>query len=195
MAEQPAGDRRNTAIREAHQALFDAQQAMIQLPPELYLDEGPKAQPNYTKAMDRLRQAAGKLRESVQAMVEQPAGPHRNAAAREAREAILETQQAMISLPPQLRSQAGAERASATADARGTDRSNAAASGRKTFSEVDGNNDGFVSMIEAASDRDALSNFEKRDRNRDYKLSRSEWESGQAPAAGGANTGGGKPEG
>ena len=35
MAQQPAGDRRTTAIKEAQQALYDTNQAMIQLPPEL----------------------------------------------------------------------------------------------------------------------------------------------------------------
>ncbi|MGQ0752689.1 MAG: hypothetical protein ACT4PS_19380 [Betaproteobacteria bacterium] len=183
MAQQPEGERRNAAIRQAHQALFDAQQAMILLPPELYTSEGREALPNYTKSMERLQQAAQKLREAVQAMAEQPAGTKRNAAAREAREAILETQQAMVSLPPHLRSQAGAERTKA--DTQAANRGSGATSVRKSFSELDGNNDGFLSMIEAASDRDALSNFEKRDRNKDYKLSRSEWEAGRAPAAGG----------
>lgn len=204
MSQHPAGDRRNTAIRQAHQALFDAQQAMIALPPELYTDEEQKALPNYSKSMEKLQQAAQKLRESVQAMAQQPAGPNRNAAAREAREAILETQQAMIALPPEIRSQAGASGQNASKQAgvsgavaggsrvgdggegtKATTGSSATGTvSRKTFSEVDRDNDGFISMTEAAADADAKQNFKSLDKNYDYKLSRSEWEAGQAPAAG-----------
>ena len=205
MAQQPAGDKRNTAIRQAHQALFDAQQAMVSLPPELYIDEGQKAQPNYSQAMEKLQQAADKLRQSVQAMAQQPAGQKRNEAAREAREAILETQQAMIALPPQIRAQAGGSGQSTGKQAgvsgavaggsqvgdggegtKATTGSSATGSvSRKTFSEVDRDNDGFISMTEAAADADAKQNFKSLDKNNDYKLSRSEWEAGQAPAAGG----------
>ena len=103
MAQQPPGERRNQAIDQAHQALYDTQSAMIRLPPELRTGPGSASQPNYTKSMERLQQAAQKLREAVQAMAQQPAGDNRNAAAREAREALLETQQAMVMLPPDLR--------------------------------------------------------------------------------------------
>jgi hypothetical protein len=107
MAQQPAGPGRDKAIEQAHQALYDTQSAMIQLPPELRSGPGAGSQPNYTESMERLRQAAQKLRESVQAMAQQPAGERRNQAAREAREALLETQQAMVMLPPDLRTAQG----------------------------------------------------------------------------------------
>jgi hypothetical protein len=55
--------------------------------------------------MDRLRGAAQKLREAVQAMAQQPEGPRRNRAIEEAHDALLETQRAMIALPPELRAQ------------------------------------------------------------------------------------------
>lgn len=178
ISQQAPGDRRNAAIRDAQRALFDAQQAMLALPPEVFAGEVPEAQPNYTRAMERLQQSAQKLRESVQAMADQPSGPRRNAAARQAREAIVETQQAMIDLPPQLRSQAGAKSA--------TNAGRVASSIPRTFSELDRNNDGFLDMIEAASDKDAQQNFKALDKNGDYKLSRSEWEAGHPPAAGGS---------
>jgi sporulation protein YlmC with PRC-barrel domain len=53
--------------------------------------------------MERLFQAAQRLRESVQSMAQQPAGDRRNQAMAQAREALLHTQQAMVSLPPNLR--------------------------------------------------------------------------------------------
>ena len=108
IAQQPAGERRNLAIEQANEALYDTQSAMAALPPELRSGAGSSAQPNYTKSMERLQQAAQKLRESVQAMAQQPAGERRNKAAEEAREALLETQQAMLMLPPGLRTSSGA---------------------------------------------------------------------------------------
>ncbi|MGQ0752700.1 MAG: hypothetical protein ACT4PS_19435 [Betaproteobacteria bacterium] len=104
MADQPAGPRRNDAIKAAHAALRDTQSAMIQLPPELRLSSADGGSgTGYTDSMARLKEAAQKLRESVQAMADQPAGPRRNEAMDQAREALLETQQAMINLPPELR--------------------------------------------------------------------------------------------
>ena len=82
MAQQPPGEGRNKAIDQAHQALYDTQSAMIQLPPELRTGPGSASQPNYTRSMERLQQAAQKL---------------------------LETQQAMVMLPPDLRT-AGTQR-------------------------------------------------------------------------------------
>jgi hypothetical protein len=103
MAQQPREKGRNNAIEEANRALFDVQRAMIQLPPELRAGAGSQANPNYTESFERLQQAAQKLRDSVQAMAQQPAGERRNQAAQAAREALLETQQAMVMLPPDLR--------------------------------------------------------------------------------------------
>jgi hypothetical protein len=129
-------------LKQAHEALFDTQQAMMQLPPELYQSEGTKAQPNYTVTMDRLMQGAQKLRESVQAMAQQPAGPGRNAAAAKAREALGETQQAMIDLPPQMRSQLGAE---LTGDERASAQPQAS---QDPFARLDRNADGRISRDE-----------------------------------------------
>jgi hypothetical protein len=103
MAQQPREKGRNNAIEEANRALFDVQRAMIQLPPALRAGPGGETNPNYTESFERLKQAAQKLRDSVQAMAEQPAGERRSRAAQAAREALLETQQAMVMLPPGLR--------------------------------------------------------------------------------------------
>ena len=63
----------------------------------------PDSDVDYTRSMERLFQAAQRLRESVQSMAQQPAGERRNQAMAQAREALLHTQQAMVSLPPNLR--------------------------------------------------------------------------------------------
>lgn len=63
----------------------------------------PASDVEYSKAMERLFQSAQRLRESVQAMAQQPAGDRRNQAMAQAREALLHTQQAMVSLPANLR--------------------------------------------------------------------------------------------
>ena len=158
MAQYPPGERRNAALDQAHKALFDAQQAMIQLPPESYMKEHAETLPNYTIAMDRLQQAAQKLREAVQAMAQQAPGDRRNAAMREAREAIVETQQAMIDLPPHMRSQLGAEiakeqRATPKADQASHAAATASAAQRKPaedfdFDRLDYNRDGRISRLE-----------------------------------------------
>ena len=70
---------------------------------------GSTAPANYGESMVRLQQAAEKLREAVQAMAQQPAGPQRNEAMDEARDALVETQRAMVRLPPELRRGAGLE--------------------------------------------------------------------------------------
>lgn len=52
--------------------------------------------------------AAQRLRESIQALAQQKPGMERDIALNAAREALYDTQQAMIQLPPELRSRAGA---------------------------------------------------------------------------------------
>ncbi|HEX6318098.1 MAG TPA: hypothetical protein VFZ84_04425 [Burkholderiales bacterium] len=101
MAQQPAGERRNAAADEAREAIVETQRAMIDLPPELRMGAG--TEPNYTKSMERLQEAAQRLRDAVQAMAKQPAGPRRNEAMQQANQALFDTQQAMVQLPPDLR--------------------------------------------------------------------------------------------
>ena len=114
MAQHPAGERRDYALNQAHKALFDAQQSIVNLPVEAYRGEG-GSPPNYTKSMERLQQAADKLRQAIQAMADRPAGDQRAAAIDEAREALLETQQAMVWLPPSVRTGEGASAAGGSA--------------------------------------------------------------------------------
>lgn len=53
---------------------------------------------------------------------------------------------------------------------------------QKSFSELDRDNDGSLSRMEAAADADAKSRFEQLDQNRDQKLSRSEYQDAQSQA-------------
>ena len=122
MAQQPAGERRNQAIKEAHQALFDTNEAMMQLPPDMRGDASatgttvspgasgsagnvvyPKSDVEYTRAMEELQKAAQRLRESIQSMAQQPVGEQRNQAIKQARQALYDTNQAIIQLPPEMR--------------------------------------------------------------------------------------------
>jgi hypothetical protein len=102
MAQQPPGEQRTAAIREAHEALLETQVAMIELPPEIRMGVMGE-QPNYTQSMARLQEAAQRLRDAVQAMAQQPAGPARTQAMQQANQALFDTQQAMVQLPPHLR--------------------------------------------------------------------------------------------
>jgi sporulation protein YlmC with PRC-barrel domain len=51
-----------------------------------------------------------------------------------------------------------------------------ASASQKTFAELDKDNDGALSPLEAAADANAKSHFEKLDRNNDERLSRDEWQ-------------------
>lgn len=59
-----------------------------------------------------------------------------------------------------------------------------AASTSKSFAEFDRDNDGALSRMEVAADANAKSSFDRLDKNQDQKLSRDEWEHGQAAAGG-----------
>lgn len=61
-------------------------------------------EPVRTQAMQQLQRSADRLRESIQTLAQQPQGPARDTAMDKAREALRETQQAMLALPPELRS-------------------------------------------------------------------------------------------
>lgn len=55
----------------------------------------PNGDAEYSRSMERLFQAAQRLREAVQAMAQQPPGEQRNSAMDTARKALLETQEVM----------------------------------------------------------------------------------------------------
>ncbi len=118
MAQMSAGPKRDQAINDAQEALFDANRAMIALPPELRTGGGTASAADSDRAMERLQQAAQRFRAAVQAMATRPAGERRNRAAQEAREAIVETQEAMIALPgPHPEKQASAASGTSTQSA------------------------------------------------------------------------------
>lgn len=71
--------------------------------------------PEYTKSMEQLQAAAQRLREATQEMAKQPGGERRNQAIREANQALLDTQEAMMRLPPELRAEGNAVAAGASA--------------------------------------------------------------------------------
>ena len=60
-------------------------------------------QPMHTASMRRLEESAQRLRESIRAMANKPPGPERDQAIATARHALLATQQAMVDLPPRMR--------------------------------------------------------------------------------------------
>lgn len=57
-------------------------------------------QPDSPQAVEALQKAAEQLRLSVQAMADEPAGERRDAAVKAAHQALHDTNQAMIQLPP-----------------------------------------------------------------------------------------------
>jgi hypothetical protein len=61
------------------------------------------ATPVHSESMVKLERAAQRLRESVQALAQKPAGGERDAAMDAAKRALEETQQAMTALPPEYR--------------------------------------------------------------------------------------------
>ena len=128
MAKEPAGARRNEAIKEAHAALINANSSMSQLyQPQMGsapLSPGasgtttgagaggytggavyPKSDAEYTRAMENLLKAAQRFRESIQSMAQLQPGPQRDQAIKEAHQALSDTTQAMIQLPPEMRTE------------------------------------------------------------------------------------------
>lgn len=104
LAQKQPGAQRTVAIAMAHQSLNLTNQAMSQLPPEMRADPAPAtgpigAQPDNPQSMEALQKAAEPLLKSVQAMVDEPVGERRDAAAKAAHQALYDTNQAMIQLP------------------------------------------------------------------------------------------------
>jgi len=78
LASQPAGPRREAAIKAAQQALANAQNAMV---------------------IEHLQDASERLQDSVRQMAEAPPGPSRDLAIEEAGEALRDARQAVMDLP------------------------------------------------------------------------------------------------
>lgn len=96
MAQRKPGPDRDRAIAEAHEALLETQRAMVALPPELR-GTGAVRTADYDQSVRKLMKAADSLRESIQAMAQQPPGQGRNRAIEQAHQALWDTQNAMLS--------------------------------------------------------------------------------------------------
>jgi hypothetical protein len=59
--------------------------------------------PDDGRSMDWLPAVVQRLHAAIQAMAQQPSSERRNQAIRRAKEALIETQQATVGLPPELR--------------------------------------------------------------------------------------------
>lgn len=97
MADLKPGKQTNTAIQQAQQALFDAQSATVAIAPEV-VEQGGRMS-SRDEAMAKLKVAAQRLRESIQALAKAPAGKDRDFAVKQVQQAILEAQTAMVWLP------------------------------------------------------------------------------------------------
>jgi hypothetical protein len=116
MAQQPPGARRNDAIQAANEALREVKDAMVNLPrngraaggpavggTSANIGSGSVASHDYSKSMKQLLEAAQRLRDAIHVMASLPAGNARSGAIHEADKALLDTQDAMASLPPDMR--------------------------------------------------------------------------------------------
>ena len=151
LATAPVGEKRNEAMDTARHALLETQQAMIDLPPGLRTRSGPMSEAEYATAMDRLKEAAQRLRDSAHAMATQPAGQRRNEAINQVNAALLEVNEGMVELPWQpgiATTRTGATSGkTASGKTANTTRANAADSSQ-SFDAMDRNHDGVISRGE-----------------------------------------------
>ena len=101
LSQHAPGAERDSALRLARKALWDAQDAMIQLPPELRQAAASSGgvSPDYAASMNKLKRASDRLYDAIHAMAAQPAGDRRNAAVRQATLALNEAEHAIVALP------------------------------------------------------------------------------------------------
>ena len=127
MAKEPAGERRNQAIKEAQDALLRANSALSAVyQPHMGsapLAPGasgvtssagggytggavyPKSDAEYTAAMENLLKAGQRFREAIQSMAQLQQGPQRDQAIKDAQQALVDTNAAMIQMPPEMRTE------------------------------------------------------------------------------------------
>jgi len=149
LAQQQPGAQRDLAMGAAREALHDTQQAMIQLPPELRNARSSAVAPDRSESMRHLQQASDRLYNALHAMARQPAGERRNAAIREAQEALFEAEYAMVWLPG-----AGASRTSGSGRASMQDQG---ASGQGTASSRAASGSVSGTTVAAGSDATRVS--------------------------------------
>lgn len=172
MAQMPAGPQRERALSQSREALLETQRAMLELPPELRQAK-PSQAGHDAQALRELMRAADRLRESVQAMASQQPGAARNQAMAQARQALFDTQQAMIALPATGRAAAGGTRTGERA-ARGA--SDTQLDIERTFRSLDADRNGRLTPIEASAVDDFVGDkFERADADGDGLLDRTEF--------------------
>lgn len=100
LAQQEPGPKRETAMEASREALLLTQRAMLQLPPELRVEDVKvREAKDWPKAMARLDSAGQELRSSVDAMSNQAAGKGRDDAIATVKKALAKTEEAMLALP------------------------------------------------------------------------------------------------
>jgi|SRR4051794_14430489 hypothetical protein len=97
MADAPAGPKRNEAIQQANRTLLEIQNAIAALPPEVITAAGNES--DYRRSMDRLQEAAQRLRDAAHALAQEPVGAKRAAAMHDINKALVDTQQVMLDVP------------------------------------------------------------------------------------------------
>jgi hypothetical protein len=131
LAQEHPGLGRDQAMSNARRALYDTQQAMVQLPPEYRVSgavvaNAPIAQANpaqnrtFGDSMKELQLAADRLRDAIQAMAQRPASQSRNDAISESHQALLQTQTAMAWVPGYGSTASGGEKRPVASSAQGS---------------------------------------------------------------------------
>lgn len=95
-SKQP-GPQRDVALANARAALKNTQLAMINLPPEYRAVAVDPGTHGHSRPVRSLMEAADELRHAIQSIAQEPAGPRRIEAIRNANRALLDTQFAMAS--------------------------------------------------------------------------------------------------
>jgi len=106
--------------------------------------------PQYTAAMKRLQDSAQRLRESIQAMAQHSPGADRDKAIKDAQQALYDTNEAMIQLPPDMRTVSG-DKTRGTGTTAATGAMGSAGSPSASETEVDSE---AATVLAAASQRD-----------------------------------------
>jgi|KBSMisStandDraft_5_1062788.scaffolds.fasta_scaffold163153_2 ABC-type transporter Mla subunit MlaD len=97
MAQAPAGPQRNQAIRDGNRALMEVNEAMANLPPDMLTAQADESK--YKQSIDRLQQAAQKLRDATHALAADPYSTRRNETIKDINRALADTQQVMVDVP------------------------------------------------------------------------------------------------
>lgn len=127
MAQTPAGEQRTEAMRESNEALIQVQAAMAALPPDLLTANVRES--DYKKSMDKLKQASDRLHVAANALANQPPGKGRDAAIKKVNQALLETNEAMLTGLQLSASNAKGNAASASSGSSGGSGASSASSG------------------------------------------------------------------